>query len=144
MQQIFDHKKYIWQIQFCPWYTDSVEYTYNTTIDYIGRTVTVRKTIINTQMVKEQFYDLKDSDAFDELLSYSEIALLRDFEQLSEEDLKKRDRGYRDGWRLKYSYFTHDDPPRIDGSLGTIYEDSPFEKIVEWIRRNLPDADIGI
>ena len=42
------------------------------------------------------------------------------------------------------SYFTHEVPPRVDGSLCTIYDDSPFEKIVEWIRKNLPDADIRI
>lgn len=144
MDKEFDFEKYIWQIQFRPWYIIPGEYTYNTTIDYIGRMVTIRKTITNTHMVNEQIFDFEDDKSFDELLSYSEIAKLHEFEKLSEEELKSRDRGYRDGWRLRYSYFTHEVPPRIDGSLGTIYDDSPFEKIVDWLRENLPDADIKI
>lgn len=144
MNQDFDYEKYIWQIQFRPWYIIPGEFTYNTTIDYVGRMVTIRKTITNTHMVNEQIYDFENNESFNELLSYSEIAKIHEFEDLNEEDLKKRDRGYRDGWRLKYSYFTHEDPPRTDGSLGSIYKDSPFEKIIDWIYRNLPDADIKL
>ena len=144
MEQAYDYEKYIWQIQFRPWYIIPGEFTYNTTIDYVGRMVTIRKTITNTHMVNEQIYDFEDDDSFDELLFYSEIEKLHGFEELSEAEMKSRDRGYREGWRLKYSYFTHEDPPRVDGSLGAIYDDSPFEKIVEWIRKNLPDADIRI
>ena len=144
MDQEFDYEKYIWQIQFRPWYKIPGEFTYNTTIDYIGRMVTIRKTITNTYMVNDQIYDFEDDECFDELLSYSEIKKLHEFEKLSEKELKNKDRGSRDGWQLKYSYFTHDDPPRVDGVLSTIYDDSPFEKIVEWIRNNLPDADIRI
>ena len=144
MEQEFDFEKYIWRIEFRPWYIIPGELTYNTTIDYVARMVTIRTMTTNTHMVNEQTYNFEDDESFDELLSYSEIKKLHEYEALSEETLKRLDRGYRDGWRLKYSYFTHEVSPRVDGSLGIIYENSPFEKIIKWIRKNLPDADIRI
>lgn len=139
----YDYEKYIWQIQFRPWYIVPEDYTYNTTIDYINRLLTIRKTIRNTHMVNEQIYEIDDED-YKELLTFSEIEKMQKFENVPEEELRKRDRGYRDGWRLKYSYFTHGVPPRTDGSLGQLYEGNPLEDIVEWIRKNFPDADIHI
>ena len=75
---------------------------------------------------------------------YSIIPKIREFEEMSDEELKRIDRGYRDGWRLKYSYFTKDEPARKDGSLRHVYAWNPLEQIVDWIQRNFPDADIMI
>ena len=144
MEQEFDYEKYIWQIQFRPWYIVPREHTYKTIIDCVKRTVTVRRTITNTYMVNERIYDFEDDENFEELLSYSEIAKIHEFESLSDDELRGKVCGYRDGWGLKYSYFTHEVPPRIDGFLGWVYWDSPFEKITEWLRRNIPDENIKV
>ena len=115
MEQEFDYDKYIWKIHFRPWFIIPGEYTYKTTVDFVERLLTIRKTITNTHMVNDQIYDL-DDDSFSELLSFAEISKIREFENKTEEELKKLDRGYRDGWRLQYSYFTKDIPNKTDSN----------------------------
>lgn len=121
----FDYEKYIWQIQFRPWYVIPEKCTHSAAIDYLNRCLIVRKTMTNTGMVNEKVYDI-DSEIFHELLSYSEISKINAFENQTENDLNDHSRGYRDGWRVKYSYFTKGALPRTDGSFGIYDRENPL------------------
>lgn len=138
----FSYEKYIWQIQFQPWYIFPKEYTYNLTIEYLNRTIAIRRTPSNAQTVKEKIYEIDNDESYEELLSYSEISQIRKYENTPEDELRQFDWGYRDGWRLKFLYFTKDDPPRTDGTLGTIYKGNPLEEILGWVRKNIAESDV--
>ena len=136
----FDFEKYIWQIQFHPrsafpnLIVSKVSET--VTIDYLNRQVIFKKTFTDTQMTQKEAVNI-DGESFRELLQFSEIAKLREFEETPEKELHCY--SYRDNWILEYYYFTVEEPHRTDGCLSGIYENSPFEEIVNWIIRHYPE-----
>lgn len=137
--QAVDYSRYIWQIQFqtkscfeTMFPSFSVE---TTTIDYMDRRCVISRTDKHTQTTVDQIVPIDDDDAFAELLSYSEIAKIREFENMDEEDRQPFDRGYYDGCRLEYTYFTMEDPPITQGTIGRIYENDPIEQIIDWVHR---------
>lgn len=128
----YDYKKYIWQIQFIPRHilsksTDSI------TIDFVNRHVIVRKTDSDTIITKIQTYEINEKD-FETIIPFIEINAIKSYGE-KEADERGTVVGYRDGWRLEYSYFTQEVPPRGDGILGWIDKDNPIEKIVEWLKK---------
>lgn len=144
MEPKFDFDKYIWQIQFQPWnILPSIEPSSHLTIDLLNKVLIVRKTDANTYMVSEQIYEISDAD-YEQLLPHTEIEKIKSFEGKPADELKRSDRGYRDGWWLNYSYFTREVPPRIDGTLGRIYRDNPLEEIVNWILRIFPEEELWL
>ena len=141
--QSFDYQKYIWQIQFEPMtILSSRKYTYNTTIDYITRTVIQRRTNTLSRKTKEKIRHISEKQ-YKELIEFSSIEKIRDFEHKSKNELHTVGCGYRDGWSLAYSYFTKEDPPRIDGRLSTIYRGNPIEEIAMWISKEFPFDGFG-
>lgn len=144
MEQPFDYEKYIPQIKFRPWYKNLGDFTYTAIIDCVDLSLTVCKTVTGTEMVNDQIYDLEDGAIFAELLPLMEVKRFREFESLSEQELQKRIQGQRDGWYVKYTYYIFERLQKISGNLDTIYADSPFEKIIEWIKRDFGDQDIKI
>lgn len=144
MKPEFDFDKYIWQIQFQPRKIfPSKEPSCHTTIDLLNRVLIVRKTDSITHIVSEQIYEISDAD-YEQLLPHTEIEKIQSFERKSAEELKWSDWGYRDGWWLDYSYFTHEVPPRIDGTLGRIYKENPLEEIVNWILRTFSETELWL
>lgn len=138
MVQQFDYKKYIWQIQFEPMTViPSSKYIYHTTIDYINRIVIQSRTNTLSLKTKDKVRKISNRQ-YQELLDYSTIESIKAFNAKSEKELLTLDCGYRDGWYLPYSYFTKEDPSRIDGLLGTIYKGNPIEDIAKWISKEFP------
>ena len=146
MSSEFDYTKYIWLIQlrrksmFFLSLPPSA-YVQTADVDYVNRRIILRETDKHEQVTKEQIFVIDDEESFAELLTYSEITKIREFESLDETELALFDRGYRDGWYMEYSYFTKDDPPRTDGRVTGIYKNNPIEKIAGWICRNVPEDE---
>ena len=139
----FDYEKYIWQIQFHPVHSFPGKYSYNTTIDYLKRVLIIRRTNADTKRTKTKEIKLMDNSRFEELLRLSEISKIREFERKSDDELRNLDMGYRDGWKLHYCYFTHDDPPMTEGVLGTVYKGNPIEGIDKWIHQYATYDEVG-
>ncbi len=139
----FDYEKYIWQIQFQPIHIIPEKYSYNTTIDYLNRVLTIRRTNVDANRTRTKTIKLTDKDNFEKLLSLSEISKIREFENKSADELRKLDRGYRDGWSLHYYYYTHEAPSVEEGILGNIYQGNPIEGIDEWIHQYVTNDEVG-
>lgn len=129
----------IWQIQFCMYPYLSRECKYNMTLDLENKLLVTRKTLRSKRIVYEKIYEIADNE-LKALHNLVDLEKIKSFEAKEFEELKDLELGYRDGWRLEYSYFTNGRPPRIDGILGAIYKDNPMEDIVKWIKDTFPDA----
>ena len=139
----FDYKKYIWQIQFQPAHIIQGKYDYDTTIDYLNKVIIIRRTNTDTMRIKTKEIRLTDNSRFEDLLQLSEISRIREFENKSDDELSKLDIGYRDGWKLRYAYFIHDDQTKIEGTLGSIYKGNPIEGIAKWIHQYASFDEVG-
>lgn len=135
MNKAYDYNKYIWQIQFRARHAIESMYRrkYNTIIDPVNRMVILHETDTLFHETNTQYFEITD-EAFAELLPLLSIQLNREFELLPEEVLI--DQGYRDGWSLRYTYFTKENPPKRDGALMDYLQDDPLEEVVNWLHKH--------
>ena len=138
MEKEFDFEKYIWQIQFRPRFMFPENRSFCATVDYLNRRLIFSESNTDSHSTDEVIFSIDDDKRFAELLSYSEISKIRQFEAIPGKELWKQAYAYRDGWRMEYYYFMRGVPPRVDGRLGPICKENPLEEILQWIRRNVP------
>ena len=123
-------------IQFCDWHICPRNAEYTLIIDFDASIMTI-KTRKTNRKEKIQIKEL-DAEIVSTLLDFLDYNSVMTFLNTPEDILDES--GYRDGWCLKYELSYHGKPV-LSRTLGTIYSGSPFENVLNYLKREFQSID---
>ena len=112
----------------------SIKYKSKLIIDRDECEITARSHITGTDLVNTQCFELMEEN-MQLLFDFVSSEKVNEYEAIP--DNEKTSTGSRDGWYTNYKLIFQDGSVII-GKLDTIYLESPFEKVLFFLRENLP------
>lgn len=129
----FDFEKYPIKIEYYDWYIVQPKYKRKIIINPLDCEIIIKRHITGTDMVNMQYFEPFKENMI-KLLEILSRDNLQKYSEMRDED--KTEIGYRDGWRLHYKVIFKD-KQTFSGILSDIFEESPLEQALTFLKTNV-------